>query len=195
MIMTDSSRIVKREVIAKGQWLELNKTHWKKLNGDIHHWEGVSRVGKTGCVMMIPRLKHSGDFILVEQFRPPLGSETLEFPAGLIDEGENHHEAAIRELKEETGYTGIIQSTIPPRSLSPGLSSECIAIVLVEIDETSPENLNPTPQLESTEEGLKVHRLSLEKLLGLLESKNFEGAEIEAKLSSFILGYCLALRD
>jgi 8-oxo-dGTP pyrophosphatase MutT (NUDIX family) len=44
--------------------------------------------------------------VLVEQYRFGVGKITSEIPGGLIDRGENSKSAAIRELKEETGYTG-----------------------------------------------------------------------------------------
>ena len=46
--------------------------------------------------------------LLQKQFRPPIDAVTIEVPAGLMDEGENAEECALRELKEETGYTGVI---------------------------------------------------------------------------------------
>ena len=42
-------------------------------------------------------------FVMERQFRHGSESVTLEFPAGLIDEGESASEAAARELWEETG--------------------------------------------------------------------------------------------
>lgn len=41
--------------------------------------------------------------VLVKQFRYPVGDFVYEFPAGLIENGEDFHETAIREMKEETG--------------------------------------------------------------------------------------------
>lgn len=57
-------------------------------------------------VDIIPILKKQGKqyFIFVKQFRIPMNGWCLEFPAGLIDENESVKEAALRELKEETGY-------------------------------------------------------------------------------------------
>jgi len=47
----------------------------------------------------------SDRIVLVRQYRYPLGRRIYELPAGLIDDGENPREAAIREMKEETGLT------------------------------------------------------------------------------------------
>lgn len=41
--------------------------------------------------------------VLIRQFRYSIGAYIYEFPAGLVDEGEDFHSAGIRELKEETG--------------------------------------------------------------------------------------------
>lgn len=43
--------------------------------------------------------------VLVRQYRYPLGDYVYEFPAGLVEPGENVREAGIREMYEETGLT------------------------------------------------------------------------------------------
>lgn len=43
--------------------------------------------------------------VLIRQYRFSIGDYIYEFPAGLVDEGEDFHEAGIRELKEETGLS------------------------------------------------------------------------------------------
>lgn len=53
---------------------------------------------------MLAVLTEEGEFILIEQFRPPLNKWTIEFPSGYIDENEDPRAAAERELREETGF-------------------------------------------------------------------------------------------
>lgn len=43
--------------------------------------------------------------VLVRQFRYPLGGYIYEFPAGLVEPGEDLLDAGIREMHEETGLT------------------------------------------------------------------------------------------
>jgi len=45
-----------------------------------------------------------GSFLLVRQYRPAVGAETLELPSGHVENGESPEAAARRELAEETGY-------------------------------------------------------------------------------------------
>jgi ADP-ribose pyrophosphatase len=46
-----------------------------------------------------------GELVCVRQFRFGTAAVELEIPAGIVDPGEGHEEAARRELREETGYT------------------------------------------------------------------------------------------
>src|SRR4051812_34321422 len=44
--------------------------------------------------------------VLVRQYRVGIDALCLEIPGGMVDPGETPMEAAVRELREETGYSG-----------------------------------------------------------------------------------------
>uniref|UniRef100_A0A3B5KPM6 ADP-sugar pyrophosphatase n=1 Tax=Xiphophorus couchianus TaxID=32473 RepID=A0A3B5KPM6_9TELE len=122
-------------------------------------WETAKRTTRrtnteadgVGIIALLKRTLHKDCVVMVKQFRPPMGGNTLEFPAGLIDEGETADVAALRELKEETGYKGEVVGVTPVTCLDPGLSNCTTQIVLVNINGDDVENINPTQQLEFVE--------------------------------------------
>lgn len=49
-------------------------------------------------------LNEKDEIFLVKQYRYAMGIYTLEIPAGKMDNGEDVYNAALRELREETGF-------------------------------------------------------------------------------------------
>ena len=73
--------------------------------------------------------KEPEKLVMLRQYRYPLDAWLYELPAGLIDGGETASEAAIREMKEETGltftpYEGGSPSLRRPVYLGAGLTDE-----------------------------------------------------------------------
>ena len=96
-------------------------------------WEYCERVNQTGAVMIFA-LTPDDKVLLVEEFRPPIGKQSLCFPAGLSgDEGpESEQAAAHRELLEETGATAAHYRSLGTLYPTPGYCDEVIHLFLAQ---------------------------------------------------------------
>lgn len=86
-------------------------------------------------VMTIPIL--GGDtLVLVRQFRFGVRKFTWEFPAGVMDPGEDPVDTARRELEEETGYRSARGTVIAEVNPNPAfINNTCYIVLLDELAE------------------------------------------------------------
>ena len=69
------------------------------MNMSQSEWEAsIQKVG----VVVGSLVKRDGEYLLVKE--NPNGKDVYNLPAGHVDKGEQLETAAIREIKEETGY-------------------------------------------------------------------------------------------
>ena len=150
------------------------------------------------------------EIVLQKQFRPPLDKVVIEIPAGLIDEGETAEEAAIRELKEETGYVAEVLETspvmfngifspLPPcyryRILTwapdPGFCNTNLKMVHVSVDMSLPANQDLEPELEENE-FIEVFHVPLADLWQACIRLEAEGYAIDARIANIAEGIEIA---
>jgi ADP-ribose pyrophosphatase len=173
--------------LGTGHWLTLSEITYADRDGHPRTWEMASRRKAAGAVVIVPRLLPSGRFVLVRQYRPPVDAPVLEFPAGLLDEGEAPAECARRELAEETGYQGTLRQLIGPCLSSPGMTGESLYLALVDVDEALPANRQPQPRPDDGEH-LDVLAVAPAELAGLLQAQEAAGVRLDSRLLCYFLG-------
>ena len=203
--VADPSRckIIQTKDVASTKWLKLQSRTYVDAFGRTCAWDLVGRStrppGATADGVNVVALLHGGavkksapDTLLVRQYRPPVGAHTLELPAGIIDAGETAQAAALRELKEETGFVGAVRSCSPPIALSPGMSDELVHVVVVEIDLAAAPNRSPKQILEEGEQTVVV-RLKLADLFAEVGRAAAKGDVVCAGLYRLALGLSLGI--
>ncbi|RLI24180.1 ADP-ribose pyrophosphatase [Candidatus Bathyarchaeota archaeon] len=135
-------------------------------------WEYV--YFKSRGTVAVAALTEEGKLILTRQYRHPLRKVVYELPGGAIEEGETPSQAALRELKEETGYTAESLELIGRFSRGPG-SQAVVEIFLA-------KNVKRINDFDSNEI-LEVELMDLNLLLQrILKGECFDAALIIAVL-------------
>ncbi len=91
--------------------------------------------------------------VLIRQYRYAIDNYIYEFPAGLVEEGEDFHETAVRELREETGLILHPVKADPmyerPYYTTIGMTDECCGTVYGYADgEISQDMLEDSEDIE-----------------------------------------------
>ena len=112
----------------------------RRESGDLMYETGTLRAD--GVVIYPVYRPDPGKLVVIRQFRYPVNGYIYEVPAGLVDAGENPAEAAVREMKEETGldftlYREGSDALMRPFVQSQGMSDECDVTVFGYADRKS----------------------------------------------------------
>ena len=113
------------------------------------------------AVALLP-VDSDGRIILVSQYRHAVDEDILEIPAGLIEDGEDPMETAIRELQEETGYRPAHVELVTEFYTSPGYSTELIYLYYV-------TDFIKSKLPEDDDEYIKVKSFTVEEITALIK--------------------------
>jgi ADP-ribose pyrophosphatase len=159
------------ETLFNGRWLTL------KRRG---RWEYVERTNPAGAVIVVA-VTDQDEVLFVEQYRVPIESRTIEMPAGLVGDLDEHaHEGVIetaqRELIEEAGYRAESIEFLHAGPSSAGMSTEVVAFVrargLTRVSEGGGDHT----------EDIVVHHVPRTQCHEWLAQKGREGYSLDPKL-------------
>jgi len=133
-----------------------------------------SIVEHPGAVAIVP-VHANGDVVLLRQFRPSIGEEIYEIPAGTIEKGEAPLATAKREIIEETGLKARQWSKIAEFFTAPGFCTELMHVYVS-------RGLSPAIAEGDADEVLRPVRMSIDQALKLIRTKKIRDAKSIAGL-------------
>lgn len=123
----------------------------------------------TGCVVIIPKIGEDR-FILVRQYRFPIGKHLWEFPAGGREKGESFAAAARRELMEEVGLKPGRLKKISQFYPTPGVSGEIMHLFIG-------SQLRPASAPKDEDEIFELREFTFHEIEGMIRTKKIVDAK------------------
>lgn len=161
------------ELVSDG-WIKKYLLTYTMPDGSTYRYESVSRkslaayrqeLERNACgmrpnpdaVCIVPQTAN-GNLVLIREFRYPINSWCIAFPAGLVEPGEDLASCVARELSEETGYQlrgnagGADVRTLValPQSgySSTGMAEENVQVVLAQVERAGAAHTEPAELIE-----------------------------------------------
>ncbi|MDR3243099.1 MAG: NUDIX hydrolase [Clostridiales Family XIII bacterium] len=164
--MIVEEKTLSTERIYEGEILNLRRDRVTVRGGGtspreiVEHNGGVALAAITG----------EGRMVMVRQFRKAAEKTELEVPAGKTGAGEDPAAAALRELKEETGYTAESLEHLTAFYPSLGYSTEVLHLYLA-------TGLSPGDTDFDEHEAIDICEYELEALMDMVNTGEIEDAK------------------
>lgn len=161
----------------KCDWLKVRKDHviipsWLEIP-DFYVVEQPDWVN-------IIAITKDGQFLMEEQYRHGVQRVCFELPAGVVEKSEEPLHAAMRELKEETGYSGgewrAFGIYAPNTS---GCNNYCHSFIATGVEKTTFPSSEPT-------EDIRIHLVTRDRLKTLLLNNHITESVMQAPLWRYL---------
>jgi len=164
--------------VYESKWISLYDREYEIPNGETHsNYMHVVR----GDYVLVVAIDAEDNIVMEYHYRRATDDFYWEVPAGGIDKGETPEEAALRELKEETGYSADVIRTIQVDP-QPGFIKMKAYVVFCKL-----KGQKSQPQREIDEEEMIVKNVTLDEVREM-----FTRGEIRDMGSTAAVGLFLA---
>lgn len=165
--------LISSEYLIQRPWLTARRDKLRLPDGRINPEYYVLEYPSWVNVIAVTQ---EGRYVMVRQYRHGLGIISTELCAGVVEEGEEPEQAARRELREETGYTGGRWQLQCVLSGNPSTTNNLTYCFLAEdVELTDRQRLDPTEDVEAL-------TLSREEVMDLLMSDRMKQSLMAAPL-------------
>lgn len=157
--MNKNWKTVSQKTIYQSKWLKLRHDNLIRPDGTKGEYDVLE---KRDFVVVISKIKEK--FLLVKQYRYPVGHKSLEFCQGNVEKNEKPIDAARREFEEETGFKAKKLTKLGKIWEACGYSNQSFYIFLAD------GILEGNKKLEESELGMKNKMLSENELAKAIET-------------------------
>ncbi len=176
--MAERVERLKRELKYQGTILKIYEDT-VIANGHEAHWDFIHH---DGAAAVLP-VTDDGKILMVRQYRNALDRETLEIPAGKLDDPkEPKIQCAYRELEEETGYRSEHLEYLMSLNTTVAFCDEAIDIFVA-------RDLIPSHQHLDEDEVIEVEAWELKDLLQLIYEGKMTDGKTVAAISTYAVKY------
>jgi len=162
IMVSDWPKIRSRRSTKISPWLSVIEREVEFAPDTAHQtYYAVGQQDYMAVIAVLP----DGRIPIVRQYRPALESFTWEFPAGLVDQGEDPTACCRRELLEETGYLARTVHALGSYAPDTSRLSNRLHSFFVET--------GPAPERENIEAGLELMLVRPPQLAKLIADGEF----------------------
>ncbi|WP_040534213.1 NUDIX hydrolase [Schleiferilactobacillus shenzhenensis] len=119
--LTNRGKIISEKEVFQGRIFSVSQRQIHTPDGLTVERDVVTHIPAVVVLALTPDRQQA---LLNVEYRAGINAESYSLPAGLLDPGETALEAAVREVKEETGYVLTQPQAMTQVSTSEGFSSE-----------------------------------------------------------------------
>ena len=149
------------KIIFNTNWFEMHEIVNEKSKNEIFH--GIKPPDYVTCVAF----DENNRIILISQYRPIIGRNSLETPGGQVDKNQSPDEAIRNELIEEIGYE--YNSIEKILTLDPDVGRLMNKLHIYKANKV--KNI-----LSSNEEGIEIKKFEIAQIKPLIESGELKSA-------------------